>query len=295
MIKPPCKENHSASESCTKKSLKPTTRVFGTDITTQNAQIYESKLPEPRPDHEEIISDIYRNLHDIESSSMPISIYMKSQNFINAKMRATLIDWLFEVHLKFDLQEETLFLTTNLLDRYLSTTIIPKESLQLIGVTSMFLACKYEEIHPPDITDFVVITQNSYQKKEIIQTERAMLKALEYNLTVPTAYTFYQRYSRICKLEEVTYCIGLYLIEVSLEIYEFLKYKPSMIAASAVYLSKKIANKSKILRKSEAFEASSDCTKDMIKVVKGEFVEGVAVRKKFESDTYRNVSETIRL
>lgn len=45
--------------------------------------------------------------------------YMKQQKDINEKMRAILIDWLVEVHLKFKLVPETLYLTVNLIDRYL--------------------------------------------------------------------------------------------------------------------------------------------------------------------------------
>jgi hypothetical protein len=45
--------------------------------------------------------------------------YMEKQNDINEKMRAILVDWLIEVHLKFKLLPETLFLTVNIIDRYL--------------------------------------------------------------------------------------------------------------------------------------------------------------------------------
>jgi cyclin B len=46
--------------------------------------------------------------------------YMSTrQTDINEKMRAILVDWLIEVHYKFKLLPETLFLTVNLIDRYL--------------------------------------------------------------------------------------------------------------------------------------------------------------------------------
>ncbi len=44
---------------------------------------------------------------------------MDKQIDINEKMRAILIDWLIEVHLKFKLVAESLYLTINLIDRYL--------------------------------------------------------------------------------------------------------------------------------------------------------------------------------
>lgn len=81
---------------------------------------------------------------------------MVSQNDINSKMRAILIDWLIEVHRKFELVPESLYLTINVVDRYLSREIVPRRELQLVGVSSMLIACKYEEIWAPEV-DF-----NSY-------------------------------------------------------------------------------------------------------------------------------------
>ena len=76
---------------------------------------------------------------------------MEYQNDINEKMRRILIDWLIDVHLKFKLVLETLYLTINLIDHYLEIVRIKRIILQLIGVTSLFVVCKYEEIYPPDI------------------------------------------------------------------------------------------------------------------------------------------------
>lgn len=83
-------------------------------------------------------------------------------------MRAILIDWLIEVHFKFKLLPETLFLTINLIDRYLERVIVNRTKLQLVGVTSMLIASKYEEIYAPEVRDFVYITDNAYTKEEIL-------------------------------------------------------------------------------------------------------------------------------
>lgn len=76
---------------------------------------------------------------------------MKEQKDINEKMRIILIDWLIEVHLKFKLLPETLFLTINFIDRYLQKNQTPRDKLQLIAVSSLLIACKYEEIYPRNI------------------------------------------------------------------------------------------------------------------------------------------------
>jgi hypothetical protein len=80
-------------------------------------------------------------------------------------MRRILVDWLIDVHMKFKLLPETLFLTINLVDRYTEVTQIKRKNYQLIGVTCMLIASKYEEIYPPFIKDFIYITDQAYSKE----------------------------------------------------------------------------------------------------------------------------------
>ena len=101
--------------------------------------------------------------------------YMLKQNDINEKMRMILIDWLIEVHLKFKLLPETLFLTINFIDRYLQNNQTKRDKLQLIAVSSLLIACKYEEIYPPEISSFVYITDNAYKKEDILNYEIKIL------------------------------------------------------------------------------------------------------------------------
>jgi hypothetical protein len=108
--------------------------------------------------------------------------YMTRQEDVNEKMRSILIDWLVEVHLKFKLVPESLYLTVNLIDRYLEKEQVNRQKLQLVGVTAMLIACKYEEIYPPIVRDFVYITDNAYTKEEILDMERKMLQVLDFNI-----------------------------------------------------------------------------------------------------------------
>ena len=93
-------------------------------------------------------------------------------------MREILVDWLVEVHLKFKLLPETLYLTVNIIDRFLEKQNVMRNKLQLVGVTAMLIASKYEEIYPPIVTDFVYITDNAYSKKEILEMEEQILVSL---------------------------------------------------------------------------------------------------------------------
>ena len=64
-------------------------------------------------------------------------------------MRTTLIDWLLQVHLRYHMLPETLWIAVNLVDRFLSVRVVSLVKLQLVGVTAMFIAAKYEEILAP--------------------------------------------------------------------------------------------------------------------------------------------------
>ena len=101
-------------------------------------------------------------------------------------MRGILIDWLVEVHVKFKLLPETIYLTTNLIDRYLTHAKVNRNKLQLVGVASMLIATKYEEIYAPEVRDFVYITDNAYTADEILEMEYRILKALDFDVTTPS-------------------------------------------------------------------------------------------------------------
>lgn len=169
--------------------------------------------------------------------------YMSKQTDVNEKMRAILIDWLVEVHLKFKLMVETLYLTVNLIDRFLEKETITRNKLQLVGVTAMFLASKYEEIYAPECRDFVYISDKAYTREQILSMEGTMLAKLNFQLTTPNAYVFLKRFAKVAGIvsnpRSKTELLASFLVELTLQEYKMLKYLPSTIAASAIYLALK--------------------------------------------------------
>jgi cyclin B len=91
----------------------------------------------------------------VQSTCRPLCTYMISQTDINERMRAILIDWIIEVHHRLILMPETLYLTVYIIDQYLSTKNVLRKDLQLIGVSAMLIACKYEEIWAPLVRVFL--------------------------------------------------------------------------------------------------------------------------------------------
>ena len=164
-------------------------------------------------------------------------MYMADQGEINAMMRAILVDWLVEVHMKFKLVPETLYLSISIIDRYCSQATVQRRKLQLVGVTALLLACKYEEIYPPEVRDCVYITDRAYTRQDVLDMEQTIVKALEFKLTVPNGYPFLVRYLRITKASELARAAANYYMESTLQDYEFVQYRPSLVASAAVCLA----------------------------------------------------------
>lgn len=115
----------------------------------------------------EYVQDMYMHFRSKEEMTSVRPLYMENQSHINERMRSILVDWLVEVHLKFKLVPETLYLTINLIDRYLERTEVSRPKLQLVGVTSLLIAAKYEEIYPPELRDLVYICDRAYTRQEV--------------------------------------------------------------------------------------------------------------------------------
>ena len=137
-------------------------------------------------------------------------------------MRAILVDWLIEVHLKFKLLPETLFLTINMIDRYLERQVVQRTKLQLVGVTAMLIASKYEEIYAPEVKDFVYITDKAYTKEEILRMECHMLTTLDFDMTVPSAFRFLERFAKVDSTDVIMFNLACYLLELPLVEYRML-------------------------------------------------------------------------
>jgi cyclin B len=73
---------------------------------------------------------------------------------------------------------------------------VPRSELQLVGVTAMLLASKYEEMYAPEIGDFVFITDQAYDKSAIRRTESKMFEVLDYQLGDPLCLHFLRRNSK---------------------------------------------------------------------------------------------------
>ncbi|XP_039735474.1 cyclin-A2 isoform X1 [Pteropus medius] len=188
------------------------------------------------PDYHE---DIHTYLREMEIKCKPKVGYMKKQPDITNSMRAILVDWLVEVGEEYKLQNETLHLAVNYIDRFLSSMSVLRGKLQLVGTAAMLLASKFEEIYPPEVAEFVYITDDTYTKKQVLRMEHLVLKVLAFDLAAPTVNQFLTQYflhqqPANCKVESLAMFLGeLSLIDAD----PYLKYLPSVVAGAAFHLA----------------------------------------------------------
>ncbi|KAL6518704.1 hypothetical protein OROHE_017754 [Orobanche hederae] len=216
----------------TKKPKDPTVDIDAADVHDELAAV-------------EYVEDMY-NFFKLTEEDGRVHDYMDSQPEINSKMRAILVDWLIEVHKKFELMPESLYLAVNIVDRFLSVKNVPRKELQLVGISSMLIACKYEEIWAPEVSDFIAISDNAYVREQVLLMEKAILGKLEWYLTVPTPYVFLVRYIKasVPKDDEMEN-MSFFYAELGLMNYStIIEYNHSKLSASAVYAARCTLNKS---------------------------------------------------
>uniref|UniRef100_J3LQR4 Uncharacterized protein n=1 Tax=Oryza brachyantha TaxID=4533 RepID=J3LQR4_ORYBR len=218
-------------------------------------------------------------------------------------MRSILVDWLVEVAEEYKLVSDTLYLTVSYIDRFLSSNAINRQKLQLLGVSAMLIASKYEEISPPNVEDFCYITDNTYMKQEVVKMERDILNVLKFEMGNPTTKTFLRMFMRSSQ-EDDKYpslsleFIGSYLAELSLLEYGCVQFLPSVVAASVVFVARLTLDPdtnpwSKKLQEVTGYRASElkdciTCIHDLQLNRRGSSL--VAIRDKYKQHRFKGVS-----
>ena len=165
------------------------------------------------------------------------------QTEMTQNMRCILVDWCIEVAIEYRLTSDTLFLSMNLLDRYLSLVSVSRDQLQLAGIACMWAAAKYEEIFAPAAKDFCFITDNTYSVQQLVDMEAQVLSVLHFEMTVPTCKTFLRRYLQAAGADEELHYLAAFLAELSLMHEDMMQFVPSEVAASSVNLARRMLHR----------------------------------------------------
>ncbi|CEL55565.1 G2/mitotic-specific cyclin cdc13 OS=Schizosaccharomyces pombe (strain 972 / ATCC 24843) GN=cdc13 PE=1 SV=1 [Rhizoctonia solani AG-1 IB] len=189
----------------------------------------------------EYADEIFAYMESMEAQCMPNPDYISGQTEIEWSMRTTLVDWLMQVHMRYHMLPETLWIAINVVDRFLSKRVVSLVKLQLVGVTAMFIAAKYEEILAPSVDEFVFMTERGYERDEILKGERIILSTLDFNVSsYCSPYSWCRRISKADDYDIQTRTLSKFLMEMTLLDHRFLRARPSLIAAIGMYSARKM-------------------------------------------------------
>lgn len=248
---------------------KQTKRTFGKELQNQHSQLivtpkhkrqkikettssskkervpfsFSVLLTPPHELSEDNKKKILKHLQSQESKYLVNKDFLKHQRDLNAQMRAILIDWLVDVCLKFEVAAHVLSSTVVLIDRYLEKVQTSRSKLQLLGVTCLMIVCKFEEVYPPMLKDFLSVCDNAYSKPELLKMESDILLKLKFEIAQTTAFCFLTFFNSTLKMDDKSYFFAWYALENCLLDVVCLKHKHSILAAASIFFVNKLFKK----------------------------------------------------
>ncbi|XP_061657978.1 G2/mitotic-specific cyclin-B1 [Syngnathoides biaculeatus] len=250
----------------------------------------------------EYVINIYKYMRQLEAEQNVRENYLQGQE-VTGNMRAILLDWLVQVSLKFRLLQETVYMTVGIIDRFLQDNPVSKKQLQLVGVTAMFLACKYEEMYPPEISDFAFVTDRAYTTAQIREMEMTILRVLKFQLGRPLPLHFLRRASKIHEVTTEQHTLAKYLLELTMVDYEMAHYPPSLVASAAMALTLKLLDAGEWDATLQHYmdytpdaliPVMAHIAKNVVKVNEGQ-TKHMAVKTKYSSLKYKRIATISQL
>ncbi|KAG7340595.1 cyclin-like protein [Nitzschia inconspicua] len=275
-----------------------TTKRYQYDGNADDIDARDQDNPQSVTDYVKDIYDYYRQREEFTTVLTPLST--ERQPHITERMRAILVDWILEVHYKFKLCQQTLYLAISILDRFLhkSNKPVSRRELQLVGITSLLVAAKYEELFVPELRDLAYICDGAYTESQILETEERILKDIEYNLTVPTAHCFLVRYLKAAHADRTMVHISSMILDSTLISFERLtcRFLPSQLAAGAIMAARRTVGRydwsPTLLQYSQYCEEDvKPVAKAILQAKDSIHSDLVALQKKYSKNKYGKVSE----
>ena len=235
----------------------------------------------------------------------PNANYMDYQSNLNSKLRAIIIDWIVDQHVELNLLPQTLHITVDLIDQYLDKERNrDQDEFQLIGISAMVIASKYNEICPPGASAFVGSTDNQYSTRDVFEMAGCMLR--KQIIVYPTAHQFLVRFLEDSANPSIPLrlvpCFAHYVIDLTLQEYSLLKYPPSVKAAAAIHIARMQMDELPIWNATLEYytcyskAALAPCVREIMEII-GKFQNGIktyrklsAVKRKYSKDRFLNVS-----
>lgn len=189
---------------------------------------------------EEYQEEVIEHMHHMESQTIAAVELMDVQPELKWFMRPYLVDFLIEIHQTFRLRPETLFLTMNIVDRYVSKRIVYKRHYQLVGCAALLIAAKFEDAKDrvPTVKELSQMCCNAYDESAFAQMESHVLSTIGWTLGHPTAESWLRIESVRGGEELKTVNLARFLLEVSLFHRDFISLKSSALTKGALILAR---------------------------------------------------------
>ena len=159
---------------------------------------------------------------------------------INEKHRAVVIEWLSYIVHYFSQSNETLFMSINIMDRYISKKKITLNIYQLVAISSYLIASKYEDTFTPSIDDLIYISKNIYNHNDITTMEKDILDTLNFDIFSVSSYQFFSSFYLISNINnKILFCLGHLILEICLLNIEIMSCEQSLLAIGSLLIAKK--------------------------------------------------------
>ncbi|KAH9025866.1 cyclin [Lactarius pseudohatsudake] len=187
---------------------------------------------------DEYREDIRYYMYEMERYTMGTITSMDQQPEIKWHMRPFLVEFLVELHFTFRLRPETLYLTLNIVDRYVSRRIVYTKHYQLVGCAALWIAAKFEDA-----------------KERVPTMEGHVLATIQWTLGHPTAEAWLRMMCCVPSVEEPkVQHVARFLMEITLFYREFVKFPASAIALGSLTLARYLCGKGRRM-----FEETEEC------------------------------------
>jgi hypothetical protein len=181
--------------------------------------------------------EVYQFMRSVECTGLPSANIFSQQSNITPRMRATVLDWLVEVHRKLRMHTDTLYLTVMLIDQYLASNDLDKAKFQRLACAALLIAGKNSEMRPPSLQDLVDLADKSFTVIALSRMEAALFAAVDFHVDAILPSMFLKRFLRLVNTDVRLSMLAHFICETALLDTEFIGETPSRMAASVVCLA----------------------------------------------------------
>ena len=185
-----------------------------------------------------IKKDERMNIYDYSSNNL---FRLQDTRFINEKSRSRIFQWLVYNNYYLNLNDNTIFMAMNILDRYISKYKVENSEFQLVAISSYLIASKFEDIYAPTVDSLSEICNYIYVNNDIIRKEHEILTRLNFDILYNSSYKYLTCLHSIEEKDNLSlFYLAQFILELSLENVDILAYSQSKRACAALFIAKKI-------------------------------------------------------